>query len=744
MGEKRPNEKGDLTGKAKRRAKNDSRRVINVDRMSNELKTSKMAIGGSIRVPDFAAARVSEIAAMQKSIRDSVKTSNSLSFQCLPRHLRRRAASFKLNRLPARLRARGAHEREKNPPKITKKIKGKRKPTRSNTLVEEYLRRSKTNKWLETHIWHTKRFKMEDIWGYRLAKHNNMKMARVYWRAFQRSCVVHDASYMGCVELVGPFDAIVNLMSSVTDIAYPSVSSARFCKGKAMGHTYLYGYMACPTQPIAPIQYIWQPSDTPDQRRLWLWLHPSVFEQGFETLKTAHKELSSSSSALQLNDLRDEICQFQLSGRKSTSILSAVLQPVDTTDDDPRTRIWQLARQLDSSSSLPPGAALGLTVEDPRLKFPQKARPSQGMAPQDKKALEEALLAWPPNLAHSGLWEAAAREDVRTHRTPQSAIAKRRSETLLPGTKLSMESNDNRVPILLVQRGMADGPRHSTTSQSLTSHAELQEGWTLLVPRGWGNTFWISLVFAGALPMGYQDMQALHYEVGQPSYPLDHVGTPAYTIEQSKLKEARASKWHRRPPAKRVNYGKLGIAHPFEPHFEDVVQQGPLAVVRGDGPVTALLKAATDAEASMALTAHYTAALAKRKLTLTPTLSVDQVLLHVRVSMLGGGKPQPNAMVYLISDRAEYELTVKRRTKYDTEQPNLTFPPPEDDRIGYLTTAGFSLTAGHGLGLGACSAIGIRRMQAYDEKDHRSIKNVVWVRNLQANQCYAAKLELLG
>lgn len=229
-----------------------------------------------------------------------------------------------------------------------------------------------------------------------------------------------------------------------------------------------------------------------------------------------------------------------------------------------------------------------------------------------------------------------------------------------------MEPNDNRVPILLVQRGMADGPRQSTTTQSLTSHAELQEGWTLLVPRGWGNTFWISLVFAGALPMGYQDMQALHYEVGQPSYPLDHVGTPAYAVEQGKQKEARASKWHRRPPAKRVNYAKLGIAHPFEPRFEDVVQ-GPLAVVRGDGPVTALLKATTDAEASEALTAHYHATFAKRNLTVHPTLSVQQALLQVRVSMLGGGKPQPNAMLYLISDRADYDLTVKRRAKHDTE-----------------------------------------------------------------------------
>lgn len=37
-------------------------------------------------------------------------------------------------------------------------------------------------------------------------------------------------------------------------------------------------------------------------------------------------------------------------------------------------------------------------------------------------------MAWPLNLAQSGLWDAATREEVRTHRTPQSAIAKRRSE----------------------------------------------------------------------------------------------------------------------------------------------------------------------------------------------------------------------------------------------------------------------------------------------------------------------------
>lgn len=50
----------------------------------------------------FAQARAAEISAMLKAV--AQKSSNSLVFQTLPRHMRRRAMSHNIKRLPRRLR----------------------------------------------------------------------------------------------------------------------------------------------------------------------------------------------------------------------------------------------------------------------------------------------------------------------------------------------------------------------------------------------------------------------------------------------------------------------------------------------------------------------------------------------------------------------------------------------------------------------------------------------------------------
>lgn len=50
----------------------------------------------------FAQARAAEISAMLKAV--TQKSSNSLVFQTLPRHMRRRAMSHNVKRLPRRLR----------------------------------------------------------------------------------------------------------------------------------------------------------------------------------------------------------------------------------------------------------------------------------------------------------------------------------------------------------------------------------------------------------------------------------------------------------------------------------------------------------------------------------------------------------------------------------------------------------------------------------------------------------------
>ena len=72
----------------------------------------------------------------------------------------------------------------------------KRKPPsrrhrrRPANLLEEYARRKRKHVWLETHIWHAKRFHMTERWGYRLPDYPNDRGVRAVYRDSVRRCVL--------------------------------------------------------------------------------------------------------------------------------------------------------------------------------------------------------------------------------------------------------------------------------------------------------------------------------------------------------------------------------------------------------------------------------------------------------------------------------------------------------------------------------------------------------------------------
>lgn len=307
---------------------------------------------------------------------------NELAFQSLPRGLRRRAASHNLNRLPARLRAKAAREAHSSAPDtslIRKKVKKIKPP---GNIVQEFLRRQsnvymicasltvhslliyiylESKKWLETHMWHTKRMKMTDIWGHRIASRPNTKSVRVTYRSFTRLSIVHDASYMACIELVGDRQSLTSVLNTVTDAGLPSVSSDRYINGNRMGTTNLYEYMEYPTHLICPISFVWKPH-TKDT--VWLWIHPAAIQEALFFIKKAIKETKMQ---VQLNDLRQDVLRFELTGPRSTALLQAILDPVEN-EEVKGNQTWKDLNQLRSSCSLSPGSVLGLVVNDPRLR----------------------------------------------------------------------------------------------------------------------------------------------------------------------------------------------------------------------------------------------------------------------------------------------------------------------------------------------------------------------------------------
>ena len=119
----------------------------------------------------------------------SSKSNNKLEHQNLPRHLRRRAMAHNYYRIPLRIRLKSLRDMAPSEPEVGVRSRCRRHRRKLRFLLNAFERReAKNGSWMETHIWHAKRFKMESRWGvkyparcsdksdrstYRLAQHNS-------------------------------------------------------------------------------------------------------------------------------------------------------------------------------------------------------------------------------------------------------------------------------------------------------------------------------------------------------------------------------------------------------------------------------------------------------------------------------------------------------------------------------------------------------------------------------------------
>ncbi|XP_070248330.1 ribonucleases P/MRP protein subunit POP1 [Myotis yumanensis] len=245
-----------------------------------------------ITASTFAQARAAEISAMLKAV--TQKSSNSLVFQTLPRHMRRRAMSHNVKRLPRRLQEIAQKEAEKAVHQKKEHSKNKCHKARRchiNRMLE-FNRRQKKNRWLETHIWHAKRFHMVKQWGYCLGERPTVKSHRACYRAMTHRCLLQDLSYYCCLELKGKEEEILKALSPMCSIDTGLTFAAVHClSGKRQGSLLLYRAHQYPRGMLGPVSFIWKPERTPgdtsESRQLWIWLHPTLKQDILEEIKAA-------------------------------------------------------------------------------------------------------------------------------------------------------------------------------------------------------------------------------------------------------------------------------------------------------------------------------------------------------------------------------------------------------------------------------------------------------------------------
>ncbi|KAI8922156.1 NUC188 domain-containing protein [Powellomyces hirtus] len=526
----------------------------------------------SISVVEFAEARAFEITAMEKALENATEHSGvARVFQTVPRHMRRRAASHNVKRLPKRLHARAQAQLDSDPNfgKVKFGTQKKTKPKKKRPASAQ--RAHGGSRLLETHLWNAKRMKIMDVWGWKLPQHPNDKNFRSAFRAAKNESLVNDVSYFEVVEMTGTVEALNALLLTITDPTLPAIASKRYVKGTRQGSTLIHGFMQYPAGAIGPATFLWKPTegDVSERRTLWMWLHPAFRRLVIDLLKRVHIE-TFQMEEIEINDLREELVRFEITGPRSNAILHHIMHLSEhcVGPSQPTSaghKLWEKIADFHTPASLPPGVAVGLSIVDPRISFAPKM-PPRAMPSSDGQHIAEALLAaWPDDVARTEIWDSSIRQSCMDTKPTEGALNKRRSECLVPGTPLGTTPEDVRVPILLLQRNCM---AHVTDVSTRKGSREYVAGWDLVAPKGWGKALLRSLVFAGARIGGLRERHMFHYEAGVPCFPDDYPETTSHEALAAKEGALAEEKWKRLPPAKRPNYEKRGILHPFISPFE--------------------------------------------------------------------------------------------------------------------------------------------------------------------------------
>ncbi|KAH8676967.1 ribonucleases P/MRP protein subunit POP1-domain-containing protein [Ilyonectria robusta] len=458
------------------------------------------------------------------------------------------------------------------------------------TPKARFRKRQLNKTWLPTHPWHAKRSRMtgplDPLWRFAIPLTPNEKLYRPTHRAQgDRGTLVWDTSYMSTIGLYGSHTGIETVLKKI-GVSQDSCWNAKGRKWRIGTRSWtglVSRHMDGEQRLIGPSTIQWNPQQsagnaTEDpkkaQRQVFLRVHPAAFLELFNELLRLSK---IESPQLYIEDLRFEIGSIELTGPASTEALLAVLNPYPEKDKtkSQHAELFRSLAGLTNPASLPAGAILSFSVQDPRLRYP----PRQVVAsdePETQLELLEKIATWPSedNLEPFPIFSRDARHTASCLPSQKSINRRKADKTEnAPGVPLKPTAADHPIPITLIA---------SRTSSS----TQAQGTWTLLAPWKCILPIWYSIVHvplsSGGNPRfaGLNQTRQVAFERGLPWFPGDFLGTDAGAQWELDERQKRQKLWDRRPKSKRVEWTSLdlgagrkgevgsGIASDFEFLFE--------------------------------------------------------------------------------------------------------------------------------------------------------------------------------
>lgn len=524
----------------------------------------------NIDVVNFVEARKFEIQSMENAIKSAKSGVGKMSFQLVPRHLRRRAASHNMKRVPLNWRRKEPFEKFRVPKRVFRR---KRWRSTGSSRAQMYAKRQSPGKpkWLSTHVFHAKRMRMSSRWGYKIAESSRDKSIRAVYRAAKSSCLLQDCSYNSLFQISGPLHALVECLKSALPLE-ESVGIRRHLSGQRWLYGMLYIPGEYPMSCVGPVKYFWIPnspqtdSSKSDWRTLCAIVHPAMIPEAKKVF-AFFQERGICCSAM------NELSVFSLAGPLAHQALLSAL-PLADVPGSKSYELFQKLNVLTNTSSLPENVLVGLEVLDPRVHFPPryvgKIKYKSLETSEAYGTVKSVSRSWPDRVQQTCLWDADTRRLLNLGRIPESVINRKRGTSLIPGMQDGCSPAPT-VPIFLLQETLRSAIPSKMAGLLLNGLRCTEVSmWHVVFPSSWARDFLKAFVFAGARLCALQDMASVYRELSIPYFPFDYPETTAAATTASIQTEELLAKWSKKPPAKRVNYTKLGVDRPFSNNYSSL------------------------------------------------------------------------------------------------------------------------------------------------------------------------------
>src|ERR1700722_2094211 len=317
-------------------------------------------------------------------------------------------------------------------------------------------------------------------------------------------------------------------------------------------------------------------------------------------------------------------------------------------------------------------------------------------------------------LAHSEIWDETIRSRLGKPRYEKKDLDHRRAKVdtestcvlafhllicslqhLVPGTSLRPLRQDDRIPILLIQRSLGSSP--------IMSDSQGLHGWTLIIPAGWSMAFFSSLTFTGTRVGGQRECRTQSFEAGSAYFPHDYPSTAAYYLHADANEAEEKARWERKPPAKRPNFEKLGTRSPWIPDWEVVLgienfrkraEEGEAEYVTTDREVSPVVSDEAKVGPWLLRGPELLAILSRLSKMFNPAAGLwaeinklrtkrrgdqlsarikaevlwESAVVRVRVMICGRGVPEDLALIYAVDDEEarKWNKVIERRKKFDS------------------------------------------------------------------------------